>query len=66
MSYLWVSAEDASALHEKVIERFGGSVGILDSGLLESAIARPQNLAYYSLDASVFELAAAYTVVSSA
>ena len=32
----------------------------LDSGLSESAIARPENLAYYSLDASLFELAAAY------
>ncbi len=60
MSYVWVSAEEAIALHEKVVERFGGSSGILDSGLLESAITRPQNLAYYSLDASVFELAAAY------
>lgn len=60
MTYAWITVEEAIALHNKIIERFGGSSGILDNGLLDSALARPQNLACYSSDASIFELAAAY------
>lgn len=33
--------EDILTLHKKSIELYGGSLGLRDSGLLESAIARP-------------------------
>lgn len=38
----------------------GGSAGVRDEGLLDSALARPQNLLRYE-KASIFDLAAAYT-----
>lgn len=38
---------------------FGGADGVRDEGLLESALARPENLAAYG-DPDVFDLAAAY------
>jgi death-on-curing protein len=41
-----------------MIERFGGSHGLRDRGLLESAVARAENKASYDVDASVAEVAA--------
>ena len=35
------SREVAFALHGRVIERFGGSVGVRDAGLLDAALAQP-------------------------
>ena len=32
---------DAIAIHSLLIDRFGGSPGIRDAGILESALARP-------------------------
>lgn len=40
MKYLTV--KDALLLHELAINEFGGSHGLRDLGLLESAVARPQ------------------------
>lgn len=42
-------------MHERLIERFGGSHGMRDPGLLESALYRPQS-GYY---ADLVEMAAA-------
>lgn len=39
--------EEAVFLHGRLIERFGGTLGIRDAGLLESALARPRS-GYYS------------------
>jgi death-on-curing protein len=36
-------------LHVRLIERFGGKVGVRDMGLLESALMRPQTGYYKSL-----------------
>ena len=49
-----------SALHRESVARFGGSDGVRDEGLLESALARPQNRHAYESDASLFMLAADY------
>jgi death-on-curing protein len=46
-------------LHKYQIERFGGSPGLRDEGLLESALARPINKASYGCE-DVVELATAY------
>jgi death-on-curing protein len=55
-----ITLEIVLDLHEKSIETFGGSHGILDRGLMESAIARPyQTFGGESLYSSVFEQAAA-------
>jgi death on curing protein len=52
--------EDILLLHKLSIDSFGGSHAIRDSGLLESAIARPfQSFDGQDLYPSVFEKAAA-------
>jgi death-on-curing protein len=48
------------AIHEELIARYGGISGPRDGGLLESAVARPHNLASYGKNVSVGSLAAAY------
>jgi death-on-curing protein len=59
MKRVWLEARDAIAFHAEQIASFGGQPGIRDSGLLESAMARPRNRAAYG-KSTVFELAAAY------
>ena len=57
--WCWLEAADLIAMHREVVAEFGGPSGLRDEALLESAAARPKNLAAYG-PASVFELAAAY------
>ena len=49
MSYDYIRVEDVLAIHSDLIDRFGGSRGIRDAGLLESALFRPQTGHYASL-----------------
>lgn len=46
-------------LHAQSLAEHGGSEGVRDEGLLDSALGRPQNLFGYSKP-TLFELAAAY------
>jgi len=55
----WVGETTILAVHEQQLAEHGGSAGIRDRGLLESALARPINRAGYG-SPDVFELAAAY------
>ena len=55
----WVLTETVIALHEQLLAAFGGSAGVRDAGLLQSAMARPQNLVAYGRP-TVFDLAASY------
>jgi len=41
---VWVTEEDCLSFHDKLLSRFGGGSGVLDKGLLLSALARPQHL----------------------
>ena len=54
----FLSLDEARAIHERLIEKFGGSQGIRDLGLLESALFRPQT-GYYAdlaqMSAALFE-----------
>ena len=43
----FLSLDEAIAIHERLIEKFGGSPGTRDMGLLESALFRPQT-GYYA------------------
>ena len=56
---VWVLKETLLALHEQLLAEFGGSAGIRDEGLLDSALARPENLFAYGRP-NVFDLAASY------
>lgn len=58
MPWIWVAREVALAIHDEQLAEHGGAMGVRDLGLLESALARPQNLAAYDPDAAA--LAAAY------
>ncbi len=55
----WVTRSLVELIHEGVIEIGGGSQGLRDAALLESALARPQNLYAYG-ETDIFQLAASY------
>lgn len=55
----WVAPDVAIAAHAEQLAEHGGGEGVRDLGALESAMARPQNLALYG-DPDVAALAAAY------
>lgn len=55
----WVSRADAEAIHKTMIDIGGGSHGLRDEGLLESALARPQNLHAYG-ENDIHQVAASY------
>ncbi len=57
--FVWVEEDAILAVHDRLLAVHGGAAGIRDRGLLDSAMARPQNLAAYG-SPDVFQLAAAY------
>jgi death on curing protein len=57
--WLWVAVEVATAAHGEQLAQHGGGEGTRDGGALESAMARPQNLAVYG-EPDIAALAAAY------
>jgi len=56
---VWIATEVALAAHAEQLAEHGGGDGIRDAGMLDSAMARPQNLAQYG-DPDAAALAAAY------
>ncbi|HMH17284.1 MAG TPA: Fic family protein, partial [Burkholderiales bacterium] len=57
--WVWIERSVILAAHDEQLAEHGGSAGIRDEGLLDSALARPLNrVAYGKPDAA--ELAAAY------
>ena len=60
MEPVWLVERAVIAVHHTLIAEHGGSAGVRDPGLLDSALARPQNRYAYDPEATVFELAAAY------
>jgi death-on-curing protein len=59
VEWQWVDPHVLRAIHKSQIARHGGLDGVRDAGLIESALARPQNLAAYG-DPDAADLAAAY------
>jgi death-on-curing protein len=56
---IWIRLEAILAAHDDQLAEHGGGIGLRDAGLLESAMARPQNLYSYG-EPSLAKLAAAY------
>lgn len=56
---VWIATEVALAAHAEQLAEHGGGEGVRDAGALESAMARPRNLAEYG-DPDIAALAAAY------
>ena len=59
MTWRWVEANVAFAIHDRQLAEHGGLDGVRDRGAVESAVARPQNLVAYGAP-EVADLAAAY------
>ena len=58
---LFLTLDDIIESHQNQIDTYGGSHGIRDIGLLESAIAQPEaSFGGQYLHADIFEMAAAY------
>ena len=60
MGIVWLEKRALLILHDQTIMKHGGSRGMRDEGLLESALARAQNILVYRENVSLAELAAAY------
>lgn len=58
---VWLSRELILAIHDEQLAEHGGSTGLRDAGLLDSALARPLNRAGYG-DPDIAELAAVYAL----
>lgn len=59
MDYVWIDKQALLLLQEISLSDHGGSSGLRDEGLLDSALARPQNLVAYGLP-DLASLAASY------
>ena len=53
---LWITYEQAIAIHSRQLRRFGGAPGLRDEGMLRSALERPRRYE----QSEMAELAAAY------
>jgi death on curing protein len=56
---LWITYEQAIAMHARQLRRFGGAAGLRDEAMLRSALERPINKWRYE-QGPLAELAAAY------
>ena len=56
----WLSKDELLALHSRALALYGGSEGLRDAGLLESALAPPRNLHAHERAADLPALAALY------
>ena len=60
-AWRWIHRDTAFAVHDAQLAQHGGLDGVKDTSLVESALARPQQLhAYGEPPPDVFDLAAAY------
>jgi death-on-curing protein len=56
---VWIELEVVLAIHDEQLAEHGGQPGVRDRGLLESAMARPQNQFAYG-EHSIARMAASY------
>jgi death on curing protein len=56
---VWLDRTDCLAIHEMMLSQHGGLAGVRDEGLLESALAKPQNRFAYG-SPTLPEMAAGY------
>jgi death-on-curing protein len=59
MTWRWIGADVTYAIHDRQMAEHGGRDGLRDQNAVESALARPQNLATYETPDAA-RLAAAY------
>jgi death on curing protein len=61
VTWRWIDKRALFLLHDESLAEHGGASGIRDEGLLDSALARPLNLAAYGTP-DFAELAASYAI----
>ena len=59
---VWIDERDALALHGRLLALDGGAARVRNVGLLQSALARPQQLHAYGDGPATIDMAASYTV----
>jgi death on curing protein len=57
----WLTREECLALHDMMLSQYGGIPGVRDENMLESALARPQQL-FHCSKSTLRDLAAAYAL----
>ena len=55
----WLTREECLALHEMMLSQYGGSEGLRDENMLESALAKPRHL-FACGEPTMSDLAASY------
>lgn len=58
----WIDKRALLLRHDEGVREHGRPQGLRDEGLLDSALARPQNVFAYEVDADVARLAASYAI----
>jgi len=56
----WLTPMAVDLLHRASIERYGGSRGVRDTALIESALSRPVNRWMYAPECDLADVAASY------
>ena len=59
--WTWLDLDIALGIHDRTLVLHGGAPGVRDEGLLQSALARPQQIAAYGEVVDAVSLATAYT-----
>lgn len=61
MALRFLNKQEVLEIHREMIDRYGGSAGVRDQGLLESALAAPQSgFSGQYLHTDMYQMAAAY------
>ena len=58
---VWIKERDVLALHDRLLAIHRGAAGVRDAALLQSALARPRQIAAYAETPDRIDMAAAYT-----
>jgi len=58
VSWIFLGVAAVEAIQADLIEKYGGSVGLRDAGLLESAVMRAENTANFNPDATTASIGA--------
>ena len=57
---IWISKQGTLSAHSQQLRLHGGSDGLRDESLLDSALAKPKNVLAYEEGVDIFRLAASY------
>jgi death-on-curing protein len=58
---VWLVEVDILVLHDRLLAAHGGAAGLRDKGLLESALARPKQVAAYGGAIDIIDMATSLT-----